>query len=328
MPAEEIDRALARRLLATMQLIRAFEEAVRDHFAARHIPGFIHLSIGQEAVAAGLASALEREDYLYVTHRGHGHVIAKGADLKRVAAEIFGKASGYCRGRGGSMHIAAFEVGVLGANGVVGAGLPHAAGAAWALQLQGRQQVAVAVFGDGAVNTGLFHETANIASLWRLPLLLLCENNGYAEFTPLSVHAAVESVAERAAAYRLPAWRVDGQDPLAVRAAVREALGRVRAGEGPALVECLTWRVRGHYEGDPQRYRSSTELEEAVAHDPLRLFAERLRREGLLNEAEEAEVAAQARQAVAEAIAYAQEAAFPDPASALEDVLYQPSGAG
>lgn len=316
---EQIETASALRLIETMYTIRFFEEAVRDKFAEKQIPGFIHLSIGQEAVAAGLSAALRVDDALYVTHRGHGHVIAKGANLKRVASELFGRANGYCRGRGGSMHIAAFDVGVLGANGIVGAGLPQAVGAAYALQTLSQQRVVVVVFGDGAVNEGVFHESLNIASLWRLPVIFLCENNRYAEFTPTSVHSAVERVCDRAAAYQMPGFQVDGLDPLAVQNAVTQALTRARAGDGPTLIECLTQRQRGHYEGDPQRYRSGEELGAMQASDPLELFKSHLEQQGAA--AEVAALARSARERVQAAIDYALHSPFPDPASALEDVL-------
>jgi TPP-dependent pyruvate/acetoin dehydrogenase alpha subunit len=316
----QVDHSSMLRLLERMYLIRCFEEALRDKFAEKQIPGFIHLSIGQEAVAAGLSEALGLEDALYVTHRGHGHVIAKGADLKRVACEIFGRADGYCRGRGGSMHIAAFDVGVLGANGIVGAGLPQAVGAAYAVQTLGQHRVVVVVFGDGAVNEGVFHESLNMASLWRLPVIFLCENNHYAEFTPASVHSVVERVSDRAAAYQMPGCQVDGLDPLAVQAVVADAVARARAGEGPTLVECLTQRQRGHYEGDPQRYRPGEEVSAMLARDPLELFKRRMLEQGSSIEALEA-MEASARSRVQAAIEDAMRSPFPDPASALEDVL-------
>ncbi len=308
-------------LLETMYTIRYFEEAVRDKFAEKLIPGFIHLSIGQEAVAVGLAAALRMEDYIYVTHRGHGHVIAKGANLHRVAAELFGRTEGYCHGRGGSMHIAAFDVGVLGANGIVGAGLPQAVGAAYALQTLEIDRVVVVVFGDGAVNEGVFHESLNIASLWHLPVIFLCENNRYAEFTPTSIHSALENVSERAAAYNIPGNRVDGLDPLTVQNAVAEAVKRARGGEGPTLVECLTHRHRGHYEGDAQRYRSANELDEMKAQDPIDLFTNRFEREGAFTSQEIMSIAQRAKNHVQTAIDYALQCELPDPTSALENVL-------
>ncbi|GAC1392850.1 MAG: pyruvate dehydrogenase (acetyl-transferring) E1 component subunit alpha [Ktedonobacteraceae bacterium] len=308
-------------LLETMYTIRYFEEAVRDKFAEKLIPGFIHLSIGQEAVAVGVAAALRPEDYVYVTHRGHGYVIAKGANLERVAAEIFGRTEGYCHGRGGSMHIAAFDVGILGANGIVGAGLPQAVGAAYALQTLGLDRVVVVVFGDGAVNEGVFHESLNIASLWRLPVIFLCENNLYAEFTPTSIHSALENVSERAAAYNMPGQRVDGRDPLAVQKAVAEAGKRARTSGGPTLVECLTQRHRGHYEGDAQRYRAATELDDMKAQDPIDLFIRRFEGDGTLNSEEIATIAQRARDRSQAAIDYALQCELPASTSALENVL-------
>ena len=222
----------------TMLTIRMFEESISEAFARGLIPGFIHLCIGQEATAAGTGANLRADDYIISTHRGHGHCIAKGADVRLMAAEIFGRATGYCKGRGGSMHVAAPALGILGANGIVGGGLPIINGAALSAQMRGTDQVAVCFFGEGASNEGTFHEAVNLAAVWKLPVVFLCENNGYAEFTPLSTHMAVKSVAGRASAYGIDGLTVDGNDVLQVYEGVRGAVERARRGTGLPL-----WKV-------------------------------------------------------------------------------------
>ena len=267
------ERAL---LLERMWEIRALEEKVSELYAAKQIAGLLHLGIGQEGVATGLAFGIAPRDVVYAGHRAHAHAIAKGADLERLLAELAGRASGYCRGNGGSMHISAPEVGFMTATGVVGGNIPLALGAALVCRRRRDGRLAVAVFGDGAGQTGSFHESLNIASLWRLPVLLVCENNGFAEFTPLSAHTLVDRIARHAETYGIPSVTVDGNDALAVRDAVASVAERIRAGEGPAFVECLTTRLRGHYEGDPAKYRELTQLEEWRSRDPLLKLAGRL----------------------------------------------------
>lgn len=275
--AAAVDRDAAVELHRVMLTIRAFETAAGRLFAAGELPGFVHLSIGQEAVAAGVCGVLAPTDLITTTHRGHGHCIAKGGQVLRMMAELYGRADGYAKGRSGSMHIADPTVGILGANAIVAAGLPMAAGAALSAQVRGDGGVAVAFFGEGAVAEGVFHETLNLAALWRLPLVLVCENNRYAEMTPMSVHLAATRVADLAAPHRIPGVTVDGNDVLAVRAVAAAAVGRARAGEGPTLLECETHRSRGHFEGDPQRYRSREELAAGDARDPLAAFRAVLR---------------------------------------------------
>jgi len=268
-------------LLLRMWLIRAFEEKVSELFARGRIKGLLHLGIGQEAVAVGAMDALESDDLVFSGHRPHAHALAKGADPTRLLAEIAGRSTGYCGGHGGSMHIAAPEVGFVTATGVVAGNVPLALGAAFASVVRETRQVGVAFFGDGAGQTGAFHESLNLASLWNLPVLFVCENNGYAEFTPLAAHTRVERLASHAATYGIPASTVDGNDILAVRDAVRNATHHARSGSGPAFVEALTYRLRGHYEGDPAKYRELAELDEWKAKDPIARFGTYLRDLGL-----------------------------------------------
>lgn len=263
------------RLYRTMALIRCFEETAGRLMASGELSGFLHLSIGQEGVAAGVCDVLDEDDYITTTHRGHGHCIAKGARVEGMLAEILARSSGYCGGRSGSMHVADPKVGILGANAIVGACIPIAAGGALAAQVLGQRRVAVAFFGDGAAAEGVFHESLNLSSLWRLPLVFVCEHNAYAEMTPTEVHLATASVSNYAAPHGVPAEMVDGSDVLAVRAAAQRAAERARAGEGPSLVECRVHRWRGHFEGDAQRYRSEAELAACHEHDPLRMLVDK-----------------------------------------------------
>lgn len=260
----------------TMVTIRQFETKAGALFAAGELPGFIHLSIGQEAVAAGVCGVLHEADQITTTHRGHGHCIAKGGQVLGMLAEVYGREGGYAKGRSGSMHIADSGVGILGANAIVAAGLPMALGAAYSSQVTGDGRVAVAFFGEGAVAEGVFHETMNLAALWKLPMLFVCENNRYAELSHISVHLANESVAAFAAPYGVPGVTVDGNDVVAVRQAAQAAVDRARAGDGPTLLECDTYRWRGHFEGDPASYRSKDELREWEGRDPVAAFRGRL----------------------------------------------------
>lgn len=296
------------RAFSSMARIREFELGVQRLFAANELPGFVHLSIGQEAVAAGACLALQVQDWITSTHRGHGHCIAKGADIAAMMAELFGRATGTCRGQGGSMHVADPGVGVLGANGIVAAGMPIAAGAAFAEKLRGHRNVALSFFGDGAVSQGLFHETMNLAALWKLPIVFVCENNGFSEFTTFAASSPVPSVAARAAAYDMPAVRVNGNDVEVVFRACEDAVTRARAGSGPTLIEAVTYRVRGHYEGDPAKYRATAEGDHA---DPLDLCARRLAELGTAADEVESRRAA-ARLEVERAVDSARNAPEPD----------------
>ena len=308
----------ARRLLARMSLIRAFEEAVAVAIAEGGLPGLVHLSIGQEATAVGVADALREGDRVYSGHRAHGHALALGAEPWRVMAELLGKRDGLCRGKGGSMHLVDTAHGFLGATGVVGGNIPLALGTAIAIAPQGG--VAVVFFGDGAAQAGYFHESLNIAALWKLPVLFVCENNGYAEFTPRSAHTVVDRVARHAQTYGIAAATVDGNDVLAVRDAARAFVASVRSGGGPALLECLTYRMRGHYEGDPAGYRGAAELAEWREKDPVSRFARLAAERGWLSADDIATTARAARDAVAEALDRAARSPDPDESELLEDL--------
>ncbi|HLH67097.1 MAG TPA: thiamine pyrophosphate-dependent dehydrogenase E1 component subunit alpha, partial [Solirubrobacteraceae bacterium] len=254
------------------------------------------------------------------THRGHGHILAKGGDLRRFMAEVFGRATGYCGGKGGSMHIADFEIGILGANGVVGGGIAIAAGAACSSVLAGQDRVAVAFFGDGAADIGAFHESLNLAAIWKLPVVFVCENNGYADFISTRDHMLIEHVAQRAGGYGIPGVTVDGNDVLAVYEAAREAVERARSGGGPTLLEAVTYRWRGHYEGDPQPYRTDDEVARWRKRDPIKRFREHLFELGVLTEADDASVRGEIKIGIEEAVAFAKGSAVPDPSAALTDV--------
>lgn len=264
-----VGRDLALDLYRTMMTIRRFETTAGELFAAGKLPGFIHLSIGQEAVAAGVCAALEDTDYITTTHRGHGHCIAKGGRVTEMMGELYGREGGYALGRSGSMHIADNAVGILGANAIVGGGIPMAVGGALAAQLAGERQVSVSFFGDGAVAEGVLHECMNLASLWKLPIVFVCEHNGYAEMTPVSAHLANPDVTDLAAAYKMHATTVDGNRVAEVLDAMRDAVARARNGLGPSLIQARTDRWRGHFEGDPQRYRPREEIQAMTERDPI-----------------------------------------------------------
>jgi TPP-dependent pyruvate/acetoin dehydrogenase alpha subunit len=304
-----------------MALIRAFETQVAALYRDGEIPGFVHTSLGQEAVAAGVCGALGREDYLTTTHRGHGHVLAKGADVDGMMAELFGRATGLSRGKAGSMHVADPSVGILGANAIVGAGIPLATGAALSSKLLRQGRVSVAFFGEGAVNQGAFHEAVNLAAIWDLPVLFLCENNRYSEFTDSSTMARVADVTERAAAYGIRAVAVDGNDAQAVHAAAVEAVAACRAGDGPVLIEAVTYRWHGHYEGDGQPYKPADEAERWRARDPLVLAEAELVAGGLATEEQLAEVRHAAEQRVAQAVEIARAADVPADQEAYDHVF-------
>lgn len=317
-----LDRDKLVEMYRTMVKIRAFEERVGELFLQGRIWGTVHLYTGQEAMGVGACSALEAEDYITSTHRGHGHCIAKGGDVKRMMAEIFGRATGYCKGKGGSMHIADMEAGILGANAIVGDGIAIAVGAALAIRLKGTNQVSLAFFGDGAVNTGVFHEAVNSAAVLRLPVVFVCENNQFAVSTPVGYSLPVRHVSDRGSAYGIPARTVNGNDVLAVYEAVKGAIGRARRGGGPSLIEGVTYRWEGHYKGDPQVYRSPEEVAEwREKRDPVRLFAAHLLAEDVLTEEQIESIHADIQTEIEEAVAYAESS--PEPAlSSLRDDLY------
>ncbi len=299
--------------------IRTFEDQVRRLAAAGEVPGFPHLSTGQEAVAVGVCAHLSRQDLLFTSHRGHGHVLAKGSNIEAMFAEILGRETGLCRGRGGSMHLVDVANGVLGATGVVAGNLSLAAGAAWAMQARNAKNISVVFFGDGATGAGAFHETLNLAALWKLPVLFVCENNGYAEFTSREEHSTVALVRRFAEPYEMPADTIDGNDVLAVLAAAGEAIGKVRAGDGPYLLECMTYRMAGHFVGDPQHYRSKEELAAWRDKDPIERLRRHLLQSGIA--ASELDSAGESvRQEVQRAADAARAAPRPNPVDVLAEV--------
>jgi len=301
--------------------IRHFEDRVHQLFAKGILPGFVHLYAGEEAVAAGVCAHLNDEDTITSTHRGHGHCIAKGCDLKGMMAEIYGKSAGLCKGKGGSMHIADFDKGMLGANGIVGGGFPLACGAALTAKYKKTKNVSVCFFGDGANNQGTFHEGINLAAIWKLPVIFVAENNGYGEATPFSYASSCESIADRAAAYGIPGIRVDGKDAAAVFQAAGRAIERAKNGEGPTLIECMTYRNYGHFEGDAQRYKTN---EEKAVHqeekDAIAVFKSELLAKGLMSEEEQSRIEKEVEEAVEEAVAFSEKSAYPEETELLTDV--------
>lgn len=309
-------------LYRTMLLIRSVETHLIKLFADGEVPGFIHLSLGQEAVAAGVNAALDARDTLATTHRGHGHVLARGIDLDLFFKEVMGRAGGICGGRGGSMHVADMSLGILGANGIVGAGIPIALGSALAHSVRRTGGIAVVFFGDGAMAEGVLHETLNIAALWKLPLLLVCENNGWSEFSPTSRQFAAK-LTGLAAAFGIPHTQVHGSDVEQVAAASRTVVQHIRSGRGPQVLECATQRVRGHYEGDPQKYRAADELEAVAAADPLKHARSALQAQGVAPEKLDA-LNAEVEALVQAAIGRAREDGLPQFEAAFADVFTRP----
>jgi len=305
----------------TMVRIRTFEERVSKEFAAGNVPGIVHLYIGEEATATGACANLRPDDYITSTHRGHGHLIAKGGKTDRMMAELYGKKTGYNKGKGGSMHIADVDIGILGANGIVGAGIPIAGGAALSAKMRGTDQVVICFFGDGASNTTRFHEGINMASHWKLPVVYIIENNLFAQSTRSSDVRNIVNIADRAAAYVIPGITVDGNDVLAVYEAVGKAFARARKGEGPTLVECKTYRWHGHTEGDPQAYRSKEETEKWMKKDPIPRFREKLIEMGVLTEKKAHEIDREMLEEMDKAVKFAQESPLPAPEEALEDIF-------
>ena len=300
--------------------IRLFEEKVFDLYGQNLVPGTIHLYAGEEAVAVGVCSALRKEDYVTSTHRGHGHCIAKGADLRRTMAEILGKKTGYCKGKGGSMHIADFNIGMLGATAVVGAGLPIAVGAGLSAKLRKTNQIVACFFGEGASNQGTFHESLNMASTWKLPIVFVCENNLYAMGTRQSRVMNIENVADRAVAYGMEGVVVNGNDVMAVHEATIKAADKGRRGEGPSLIECKTYRHKGHSRVDPAKYRPKDEVQEWLRRDPIKLLKEHLMQKHSAAEAELQTIEKEAALAIEEAVKFAMESPYPASEEALQDV--------
>jgi len=314
------DKKVLTDIYRKMVRIRLFEERVVKEFAAGNIPGFVHVYSGEEAVAVGACANLKAEDYITSTHRGHGHVIAKGGKTDRMMAELYGKKTGYNKGKGGSMHIAEVDIGILGADAIVGGGIPVAGGAALSAKMRGTDQVAICFLGDGASNTSRFHEGVNLASIWKLPVVYVIENNVYAETTPVSYATNIPNIADRATAYGIPGVTIDGNDAMAVYEAVGEAVTRARKGEGPSLVECKTCRHHGHYEGDTMTYRDQKEVDECKKRDPIPRFRKKLIEMGVLTEKEADKIDQEVANEINEAVKFAEESPFPGPEEALEDV--------
>ncbi len=303
-----------------MNKIRTFETRAAELFAAGKIPGFVHLYAGEEAIATGVCANLRDSDYITSTHRGHGHLIAKGGDVKLMMAELLGKKTGYCKGKGGSMHIADRDLGILGANGIVGAGPPLAAGAALALKYQEKDGVAVCFFGDGASNQGTTHEAMNLATCWKLPVIFVNENNLYGISSCTINSMCVPNIADRAAAYDMPGVTVDGNDVMAVYEATSEAIKRAKKGQGPTLLECKTYRHRGHFEGDPCVYRNQEELEQWKKKDPIPRFEQKLLEMKVLTAQKVEEIKNSLKNQIAEAERFAEDSPYPDASELLEDL--------
>lgn len=304
-----------------MLVIRFFEEKVEDLFSRGLIKGTSHPAIGQEAVAVGACAALKKKDYITSTHRGHGHFIARGGDPSRIMAELFGKRTGYSRGRGGSQLMADFNLGFLGANGITGGGIPLASGAALSVKLRQTGQVVACFFGDGAANQGTFHESLNMAAIWNLPVIYICENNMYAMSMPVTKVVSISNIADRAASYGFPGIVVDGNDVLAVRTAVREACDRARCLQGPTLIECKTYRLSGHSRGDQRKYRSAEEEKAWWKKDPIKRFRRLLMDRKFLTRENDTRIRREARQVIKQAVKFARQSDDPDPATLQEGVF-------
>jgi len=317
---EELSREKLLDMLKTMHEIRYFEQKADTLFAQGKIHGTMHLSIGQEGVAAGAGAALRPGDYLLNTHRGHGHCIAKGADLNLMMAEFRGKEVGYCRGRGGSMHITDVSRHNLGANGIVGGGIGMAMGVGLAVKLQKEDHVVLGVFGDGASNQGIFHEALNMAAIYSLPVIYLCENNQYGMSTSIKKSTKINAISDRAASYGMPGVTVDGNDIIAVYEAVSAAAERGRAGDGPTLVEAITYRWKGHSKNDPGVYRTKDEIEHWKSLDPIKRFREKLIDDGVITEAEADTIDKAADQAIEDAYAFAESSPEPSVDTIMEGV--------
>ncbi len=318
--AHTLDKSALLRMYEQMKTIRVFEERAGKEFASGKVPGFVHLYAGEEAVAVGVCSHLMDDDFITSHHRGHGHCIAKGVSVREMVAELLGREAGACRGKGGSMHIADVNKGMLGANGIVGGGFPLASGAGLTAKYNGKGQVAVCFFGDGAANQGTFHEGLNLAGIWKLPVIFVAENNGYAESTPVTYHMSCRDIADRAAGYHMPGVTVDGLDVFAVYEAAGEAVARARRGEGPSLIECKTYRYYGHFEGDAITYRTKEEEESYRARDAIASLRNSIIKRQVATDAELDAIDAQVRNSIDLAWQYAEAAPYPAPEEALTDV--------
>lgn len=321
---ETIEKSTQLRIYRVMNEIRFFEEKAYEFFSENKLRGSVHLCTGEEAIAATVCVQLSDDDYITSTHRGHGHGIAKSGDLKAAMSELMGKETGFCKGRGGSMHIADLKKGNLGANAIVGGGLPIAVGGALAQSYLGKNNVTVAFFGDGASNQGTFHESLNLASIWKLPVIFLCENNQFAISVPVQQSTSVEDISERAHGYNIPGVTVDGNDVHALYDAVQTAIQRAKRGEGPTLIEAKTYRWRGHWTGDPEVYRTRDDVKEWMARCPIVRMKKRLLADGLFDEATLTAIEQRAKEDVNEAAEFALASPDPDPATVMENVYYVP----
>ncbi len=316
-----VDKILMLNMYRTMLRIRRFEEQIFNIFTQGLMHGLAHLYIGEEAVAVGVCSALRDDDYITSTHRGHGHCIAKGGKLDRMMAEVMGKVTGYCRGKGGSMHIADMSLGILGANGIVGGGFGIATGAGLSAKLRKTDQVAACFFGDGGANQGIFFEVMNYAAIWTLPVIYVCENNHYGEYTATEKVTAGKCIADRATPFGIPGQMVDGSDVIAVYEAMAGAVRRGRSGQGPSLIECETYRYRGHHVGDPGlAYRAKEEIETWMKKDPIERLRQRMLSEGQVTEAELGGIDEEVQKEVLEAVESAKTSPYPDVKEVSEHV--------
>ena len=310
-----------------MLKIRYFENEITDLYSKGLMPGLAHLYIGEEAIAAGVCANLTELDFAVSTHRGHGHLIAQGADLKKMMAEVLGKETGYCKGKGGSMHIMDINKGILGANGIVGGGIPMATGAAYSAKYRGTDQVVVSFFGDGTSNQGTFHESINMAAAWKLPVVYVCENNLFGISVDFRKVTGNPNIADRAFGYGIPGVAVDGNDVLEVYRVTHTAFVRARKGEGPTLIECKTYRQKGHHVGDPgNTYRLKEELESWIKRDPIKTFKERLIKEEIISEKQIENLEKESRKLIEEAVQFAENSPFPEPEEAYQDLFYETEG--
>ena len=320
MSAKKNNKELSLKFYHEMVKIRTFDEKASELFAQAQLSGNIHTCIGQEASNVGACLGLRPTDFITATHRGHGQCIAKGGDVKLMMAELFGKATGYCHGKGGSMHIANVSLGILGANGIVGGGIPIAGGSALASKIKGTDEVTLAFFGDAASNQGTFHETMNMAAAWKLPMIFLCENNKYGVSVCIDRVCNTQNIADRAQGYNIPGVVVDGNDVFAVNKAVKVAVERARNGEGPTLIECKTYRWHGHYEGDPMTYRTKAEMNEWKEKDPIARLRKDILENGMATAAELEAIDAEVTAEINVAVEFAKESPYPDPSEVTTNV--------
>jgi TPP-dependent pyruvate/acetoin dehydrogenase alpha subunit len=303
-----------------MYTIRKFEESTVKYYAQGQIPGFVHLYIGEEAISSGVCAALNKDDYITSTHRGHGHLIAKGGDINKMMAELFAKSTGYCKGKGGSMHISDLNIGIMGSNGIVGAGFSIAAGVGVAAKMRDAGQVCVCFFGDGATNRGTFHESSNMASVFKLPIIYVCENNSYGISANVKNIMHISDIAARASSYGMPGIKIDGNNAIEVYNTAKSAIDLARSGGGPTFIEAVTWRHRGHWEGDPDNYRTTSERQEGQAKDPIPRLAEYLVSRGIATKDEVLNIENNVISSIENAVDFAKKSPFPELKDLYTDV--------